>query len=44
MKPLAEVANAMESMKHLEYLYHAAIAMEKDRDESQVEMASDSDR
>lgn len=43
MKPLAEVKDSMESMKHLEYLYHVAVAMDADSDRSQIESASDSD-
>ena len=42
MKPFADINDSMESMKHLEYLYHVAVAMENE-DQSQIEAASDSD-
>ena len=42
MKPLADLTDSMESMKHLEYLYHVAVTMENE-DKSHHETASDSD-
>ena len=42
MKPFPDINDSMESMKHLEYLYHVAVAMEND-DQSQIEAASDCD-
>ena len=43
MRPLAEVKDSMESMKHLEYLYHMAVSTDNDNDRVQIEAASDSD-
>ena len=46
MRALAEVKDSMESIKHLEYLYHMAVSadnVDNDDDRAQIEAASDSD-